>query len=486
MDVISAPLAIIYTKSLEEGVVPEDWKCANITPIFKKGSKASAGNYRPVSLTSVLCKVMESILRDAIVDHLTVNKLLLPSQHGFMKSKSCLTNLLEYLDKLTKLVDEGHSVDIIYCDFAKAFDKVPHQRLLIKMKAHGIQGKILRWVEEWLSGRKQRVVLNGQTSHWSSVTSGVPQGSCLGPTLFLIFINDIDNCINTITGIISKFADDTKVGRVVADEKDREELQREIDNLMDWTNKWQMEFNASKCKVIHFGKKNPGYSYTMGGFAPAGVVLEAVEEEKDVGVMVSNTLKPSSQCAKAAKKANQVLGQMVRAFHYRDKHTWIKLYKTYVRCHLEYSIQAWSPWTEGDKKMLEAVQRRAVGMVSGLEGRSYEERLKECGLTSLEDRRQRGDMIEVWKILHGKEDVDPSTLFSMANDAADQITRSSSYSLNVVKPKFKNDPRKYFFSVRSCETWNNLPYSVRESKSLNTFKNNYDKWYNEQSLLQSL
>ena len=224
----------------------------------------------------------------------------------------------------------------------------------------------------------------------------------------------------------------------------------------------------------------------MGGFAPAGVVLEAVEEEKDVGVMVSNTLKPSSQCAKAAKKANQVLGQMVRAFHYRDKHTWIKLYKTYVRCHLEYSIQAWSPWTEGDKKMLEAVQRRAVGMVSGLEGRSYEERLKECGLTSLEDRRQRGDMIEVWKILHGKEDVDPSTLFSMANDAADQITRSSSYSLNVVKPKFKNDPRKYFFSVRSCETWNNLSYSVRESKSLNTFKNNYDEWYNEQSLLQSL
>ena len=286
---------------------------------------------------------MESILRDAIVDHLSVNKLLLPSQHGFMKSKSCLTNLLEYLDTLTKLVDEGHSVDIIYCDFAKAFDKVPHQRLLIKMKAHGIQGEVLKWVEEWLSGRKQRVVLNGKTSGWSSVTSGVPQGSCLGPTLFLIFINCIDNCINTITGIISKFADDTKVGRVVANENDREELQREIDNLMDWTKKWQMEFNASKCKVIHFGKKNPGYSYTMGGYAPAGVVLEAVEEEKDVGVMISNTLKPSSQCSKAAKKANQVLGQMVRAFHYRDKQTWIKLYKTYVRCHLEYSIQAWSP-----------------------------------------------------------------------------------------------------------------------------------------------
>ena len=136
----------------------------------------------------------------------------------------------------------------------------------------------------------------------------------------MIFINTIDDCINTITGIISKFADDTKVGRVVANETDREELQREIDKLVDWTMKWQMEFNASKCKVVHFGKKNPGYTYTMGGFAPAGVVLEAVEEEKDVGVMITTNLKPSIQCAKAAKKANQVLGQMARALHYRDKH----------------------------------------------------------------------------------------------------------------------------------------------------------------------
>ena len=125
-------------------------------------------------------------------------------------------------------------------------------------------------------------------------------------------------------------------------------------------------------------------------------------------------------------------------------------------------------------------------MVSGLEGRSYEDRLKECGLISLEDRRQRGDMIEVWKILHGKEDVDPSSLFTMANDNVEQVTRNSGFSLNVVKPRFKSDPRKYFFTVRSCQKWNSLPYSVRESTSLNNFKNNYDDWYNEQILLQSL
>ena len=316
MDVISVPLAIIYTKSLEEGVVPGDWRCANITPVFKKGSKSAAGNYRPVSLTCILCKVMESIIRDAIVTHLTKNKLILPSQHGFMKSKSCLTNLLEYLEILTKLVDEGHSVDVIYLDFAKAFDKVPHWRLVQKMKAHGIVGKVVEWVEAWLTGRKQRVVLNGKMSDWAPVESGVPQGSCLVPTCFVIFINDIDNAISIVTSFISKFADDTKVGRVVKDEKDREELQKDLDNLMEWSVEWQMLFNASKCKVVHFGRNNPGFNYTMGGYAPAGSVLEAVVEEKDVGVVIHNTLKPSVQCAKAAKKANQVLGQMARAFHF--------------------------------------------------------------------------------------------------------------------------------------------------------------------------
>ena len=479
VDVICQPLAIIYARSLEEGVVPKDWRCANVTPIFKKGSKSLAGNYRPVSLTCILCKVMESIIRDAIVKHLAENKLLLPSQHGFMKAKSCLTNLLEYLETLTKLVDEGHSVDIIYCDFAKAFDKVPVQRLLIKMEAHGITGKMLEWVRQWLTGRKQRVVLNGMTSGWSDVISGVPQGSCLGPTLFLIFINDIDSAMVNITGIISKFADDTKAGRVVENDIDRDMLQQEINNLVAWTEKWQMKFNESKCSVMHFGRTNPQFSYTMGGYAPAGVVLKTSVEEKDVGVIVHNSLKPSEMCAKAASKANKVLGQMSRAIHFRDRSTWIKLYKTYVRCHLEYCIQAWSPWTQTDKDLLEKVQMRAVRMVSGLEGKTYEERLSECGLTTLEDRRMRGDMIEVFKILHGLEDVEKSTWFKMAMEGASYTTRNTGHPLNITKPRCNLDLRKQFFSVRCCDPWNKLPNYVKESTTLNNFKINYDKWLME-------
>ena len=179
---IAQPLAMVYTKSLGEGTVPPDWKLANVAPVFKKGSKSNTGNYRPVSLTCVLCKVMESILRDEIVSHLNKYNLIRTSQHGFMAGRSCLTNLLEYLEKLTSLVDQGHAVDIVYLDFAKAFDKVPHQRLLAKCEGLGVRGKVLGWIAEWLKDRKQRVVLNGSSSEWGEVVSGVPQESVLGPT----------------------------------------------------------------------------------------------------------------------------------------------------------------------------------------------------------------------------------------------------------------------------------------------------------------
>ncbi len=159
-------LAAVFTKSMEEGVVPADWRDANVTPIFKKGAKSSPSNYRPVSLTSVSCRVMESLIRDAITSHLMANKLIKKSQHGFVKDRSCVTSLLEFLEQATTVVDGGAGFDIIYLAFAKAFDKVPIKRLLKKVRAHGIHGQILHWIESWLRGRKQRVVLNGKFSSW--------------------------------------------------------------------------------------------------------------------------------------------------------------------------------------------------------------------------------------------------------------------------------------------------------------------------------
>ena len=181
VDEVAAPLACIMQKILEDGSMPADWHTANVCPIFKKGAKNSPGNYRPVSLTSVCFKMLESIIKDDIVSHLEKHKLIRPTQHGFMKGRSCTSNLLTFLEKVTAAVDDGDAVDIIFLDFAKAFDKVPTERLLKKVWAHRIRGKVFNWISAWLRGRKQRVVLNEDLSLWAAVLSGVPQGSVLGP-----------------------------------------------------------------------------------------------------------------------------------------------------------------------------------------------------------------------------------------------------------------------------------------------------------------
>jgi len=211
-DEIAYPITVIFHRSLDTGCVPRDWRIANVTPIFKKGSRRQTSNYRPVSLTSQICKVVESIIRDQLVQHLDYNNLITNSQHGFRKGYSCTTNLLVFLETVTAEIDSKHNVDAIYLDLAKAFDKVPHRPLMLKLRAHGVDGLVGSWIKSWLTDRWQRVCLEGSYSSWTRVWSGVPQGSVLGLVLFLIFINGIDMAVSSN---VLKFADDTKLYRVV-------------------------------------------------------------------------------------------------------------------------------------------------------------------------------------------------------------------------------------------------------------------------------
>lgn len=459
---IAVPVSMIFRKSLDTGCVPADWRTANVTPIYKKGKRCQPENYRPVSLTSQICKVVESVLRDELVSHLDRNKLITSTQHGFRKGLSCASNLLAFLENVTACVDDKQNVDTIYLDLAKAFDKVPHQRLLLKLKTHGVDGLVCKWIKAWLSDRQQRVCVDGCYSSWRQVWSGVPQGSVLGPVLFLIFINDLDN---GLTSSVLKFADDTKLFRPVTNQSDGQILQNDLDTVCSWAKRWQMEFNVAKCKVMHFGKSNIGCKYSMDKQP-----VDVVDSEKDLGVIVSSDLKAEANCKEAYTKANKMLGLISRTIKYRNPTILINLYKSLVRPHLDYCSAVWSPHYIKDKSLLEKVQHRFTRLFHHLRKLSYEERLGHLGLWTLEERRNRADLIEVFKMIKGLSATPWSSFFQTA---AESSTRGHSWKF--AKKSCRSDTRLYFFSQRVVNRWNSLSQLEVDAPSINSFKHHLEK-----------
>ena len=260
-----------------------------------------------------------------MVEFLLKHKLINTYQHGFLKARSYLTNILGFLEEITKWVDDGLLVYFVYLYFQKAFDKAPHQRFLLKLKAHGIGNDVINWIEKWLTHRRQRVTVDGEISNWKYVLSGVPQGSVLGPILFLIYINDLED---DISSKVLKFADDTKLFRKVTTVTYKQSLQDDLDKLVKLLEKLQMLFNFGKCKCIHIGHGNMDEEYKMGD-----AVLGRTTQEKDSRITFSSDMKVSEQCGIAAAKGNQILGLIRRNIMYKEKHLIVSLYKAIVRPH---------------------------------------------------------------------------------------------------------------------------------------------------------
>ena len=309
-----------------------------------------------------------------------------------------------FLDELTETIDEGGSIDCIYCDFKKAFDKVPHQCLLRKIEGYGIRGEILGWIKAFLSDRTQQVIVNGESSQCKDVTSGIPQGSVLGPLLFIIFINDLPTQVKSD---IFLFADDTKVFRTIKSADDQETLQDDINIMLNWANKWQLwankwqlEFHPDKCVSMSINNKGEQpRTYKM-----KDNTLKQVKQEKDIGVIVDEQLKFESHIYEKINKANSMMGLICRSFIHMDEDMFKKLFKALVRPHLEYANSVWHPTKIKDITAIENVQRRATKYLPTPKNLTYEERLQKLDLPTLQFRRLRGDLIETYKLMTGKYD----------------------------------------------------------------------------------
>ncbi|BHF66871.1 hypothetical protein SprV_0200989400 [Sparganum proliferum] len=461
---LSKSLSMLFQASFEAGYLPADWKSARITPIHKGGSKVLANNYRPISLTSICCKIMEKIIKREIMHFLEEHNLLCDAQHGFRRGRSCVTNLLYCLDRWTRAVDGGNAVHAVYVDFKKAFDSVTHQRLLYKLSRTGIRGNLLRWIQSLLIGRSQIVHVGDRQSAEVAVESGVPQGSVLGPTLFIIYVND---CVSELNCDVAMFADDVKLWSVIRTEFDEERLQADLTRLEKWSQDWLLPFNVTKCNVLRVGRTR---SLSRRVYHLNGIPLQEVDAQKDLGVWVTASLKPSLHCSKVAKSAMSVLYLVKRSFSTFDEDWFVKVFRTFVRPQLEFAIQAWKPWTCKDLSILEKVQRRATKLVSGQGSLPYETRLSNLGLFPLSYRQLRGDLIQTFRILRGHDCcLVPADFFELAT-----TTNLRGHPLKLRVTGAKLDIRKYFFSNRVIEAWNALPTDVVMPTSVEAFKRKLD------------
>ena len=471
-DELAIPMKLMFDLTMKVGKIPQEWKKAEVKAIYKKkGSRKDPSNYRPVSLTSVVCKLMEKVIKNHLNMHLKDNNILANEQYGFFSGRSTETQLLTSLHQWQKSLDSNIPVDVIYMDFRKAFDSVPHARLVTKLKSYGVQGNLLQWIDSFLTGRTQHVNVNNQKSEEKEVTSGVPQGSVLGPTLFIYFINDLPLTSTVETKI---FADDTKVYTSIQNEQDANNLQMTINNMHQWTNTWLLKFNQSKCNVLHLGENNPRHKYYIGD-EPNRTEMTVTTLEKDLGVHIDEKLNFDKHIEKITKKAASKCSQILRNFTFRSKDVMVPLFKSIVRPILEYSNCAWNTGLQKHIDEIEKIQRRFTKNIFTVKNLSYENRLEKLKLPSLEFRRLRGDLIQTFKItrqFYDSKTVD--TLFQLNNNQKLRGHRLKISKIHVNKTQFKN-----FFTNRIVNCWNSLPSHIIEADSINSFKNKVDFHFKE-------
>ena len=350
---LASPLTHLFTLCIKRHTIPEEWKHHTITPVFKSGDRSQVTNYRPISLLCSISKVLETIIYGNIIGF--IRPKISQSQFGFLSNSSCLTQQLTALHNIFKSLDEKREVDTIYIDFSKAFDTVPHRELICKLKCFGIAGELLLWFQGYLTSRTHTVSRDGTTSNTLPVVSGVPQGSILGPLLFLIYVNDLPEHMQASS--LFMFADDTKISKEICSPQDHTALQSDVTELSNWCAQWKLRCNHTKCFHIHF---SPSTSNTPPTYSVGSQDISLVRQHRDLGIIISDDLSWSSHYDHMSAKAYKALG-FIRRIITASASVSIKkaLFISLVRSHLTFCSQIWRPYLLKDMRHLEQIQRRA-------------------------------------------------------------------------------------------------------------------------------
>ena len=467
---LAKPLCIIWRASLDSGEVPELLKKSTITPIFKKGDKRLPENYRPVALTSHLVKVFEKVLRNQIVQHIEENNLLNPNQHGFRAGRSCLSQLVQHYDKVTKLLEEGKNVDVIYLDFSKAFDKLDFKITISKVEELGITGKLSRWIQSFLTGRQQSVCVSGQLSSEQAVPSGIPQGSVIGPLLFLILLGDIDS--NVQHSAVSSFADDTRVLGPASTQNDVENIQHDLNAVYQWSTQNNMKFSDDKFECIrYYQNKNEVNNECYLSMDGSDIEIKAIV--KDLGVTMSSTANFFDHICNVTKSANSKAGWILRTSRTRSPNLMLTLWKSLVMPILDYCCQLWTPSAAGQIQQLENVQMAFLRKIETISHLNYWEQLSFLKLYSLQRRRERYIVIYVWKLL---EKMVPN--FGINTRVNPRTGRFCLIPhVRTVAPTRIQSIRFASLSVNGPRLFNSMPKSIRNITdcSVDSFKAALDK-----------
>ena len=462
---LSTPLSKFFNRLINSGQFPQAWKKAHVTPVYKKGDKQICNNYRPISLLSILGKTMERSVHKYVYNYCIENKVFTPFQSGFIQGDSTTYQLINLYNTFCEAVDAGKEVRVVFLDITKAFDRVWHRGLLHKLYSIGISGHLLKWFESYLSDRQQRVVINGKTSSYMKIPAGVPQGSILGPLLFLIYINDI---VTELNCSIRLFADDTSLYIIVEDPNASAViLNSSLGNIHSWAKDWLVEFNPPKTDSMVLSKKR--FKPYHPPLIMNNVVINEVDRHRHLGITFSSDLEWRHHIADIKTKAWQRIN-VLRAFKFRfDRQSLERMYVSFIRPTLEYSGVVWDNCTKQDKNLLEDIQIEAMRIVTGATKLCSIDKLYiDTGWEKLKARREKQKLIIFYKMINR---LCPDYLNQLVPDLVQTRTQYSLRNSNNMSTIRTNTELYYnSFLPSAVRAWNNLSNEIRTSTSLNEFK----------------